>query len=80
MEELCCQTLVYIINLNIPEYKKFIRNFVKEAIVFKNHIGVTSNVVFSLIKNRKGEIEVISIIKRFDLSERYSDSFYIKVS
>lgn len=66
----------YVISRNIPECKKFIRNFVKEVIVFKDHIEVTFNVAFSLLKNRKGAVEVISSIKRFDLFE----SFHIKVS
>lgn len=59
--------------------KKFIRDFVKELIVYKDHIEVTFKVVF-LIKNRKGEVKVTSSIKRYDLLIRYSDSFYIKVS
>lgn len=70
----------YVISRNIPECKKFIRDFVKEVIVFKDHIEVTFNVAFSLLKNRKGAVEVISSIKRFDLFERYSESFHIKVS
>ena len=69
----------YVISRNIPECKKFIRDFVKEVIVFKDHIEVTFNVAFSLRKNRKEGIEVKSSIKRCELFERYSDSFYIKV-
>lgn len=70
----------YVISRNIPECKKFIRDFVKEVVVFKDHIEVTFNVAFSLLKNRKGEVKVTSNINRYDLCERYSDSFYIKVS
>lgn len=70
----------YVISRNIPECKKFIRDFVKEVVVYKDHIEVTFNVAFSLFKNRRGEIEVISSIKRYDLYKRYSDSFYIAVS
>ena len=70
----------YVISRNIPECKKFIRDFVKEVIVFKDHIEVTFNVAFSLLKNRKGEIEVTSSISRYDLCVRYSESFYIAVS
>lgn len=70
----------YVISRNIPECKKFIRDFVKEVVVYKEHIEVTFNVVFSLLKNRKGAVEVISRIERYELYERYSESFYIKVS
>lgn len=70
----------YVISRNIPECKKFIRNFEKEVVVFKDHIEVTFNVAFSLLKNRKGAVEVTSSIKRYDLFQRYSNSFYVKVS
>lgn len=70
----------YVMSRNIPECKKFIRDFVKEVVVFKDHIEVTFNVAFSLCKNRKEGVEVTSSIKRCELFERYSDSFYIKVS
>ncbi|POO87552.1 hypothetical protein C1H59_05265 [Clostridium sp. 3-3] len=68
----------YVISRNIQECKKFIRDFVKEVLVFKDHIEVTFNVAFSLLKNRKGAVEVTSSIKRYDLCVMYSDSFYIK--
>ena len=70
----------YVISRNIPECKKFIRDFVKEVVVYKDHIEVTFNVAFSMFKNRNGEVEVTSSINRYDLYERYSDSFYIQVS
>ncbi|HBJ1651612.1 hypothetical protein DWV12_14430 [Clostridium botulinum] len=70
----------YVISRNIPECKKFIRDFVKEVVVYKDHIEVTFNVAFSLLKNRKGEVEISSRIRRNDLFERYSESFFIKVS
>lgn len=70
----------YVMSRNIPECKKFIRDFVKEVVVFKDHIEVTFNVAFSLRKNRKEGVEITSSIKRCKLFERYSDSFYIKVS
>ena len=69
----------YVISRNIPECKKFIRDFVKEVVVYKDHIEVTFNVAFSMSKN-SGRVEVTSRIKRYDLYERYSQSFYIKVS
>ncbi|MBN1051734.1 hypothetical protein DV092_06630 [Clostridium botulinum] len=69
----------YVISRNVPECKKFIRDFVKEVIVYKEHIEVIFNVSFSLLKNNEG-VEVISQISRYDLYDRYSQSFYIKVS
>jgi len=69
----------YVISRNVPECKKFIRDFVKEVIVYKEHIEVIFNVCFSLLKNSQG-VKVISEISRYDLYERYSQSFYIKVS
>ena len=69
----------YVISRNIPECKKFIQDFVKEVIVYKEHIEVIFNVSFSLLKN-SGGVERISKIKRYNLYERYSQSFFIKVS
>lgn len=68
----------YVISRNVPECKKFIRDFVKEVIVYKEHVEVIFNVSFSLLKNSQG-VKVISEISRYDLYERYSQSFYIKV-
>lgn len=68
----------YVISRNIPECKNFIRDFVKEVVVYRDHIEVTFNVAFSLLKNIRGEVEVTSSINRYDLFERYSDSFYVK--
>ena len=70
----------YVISRNILECKKLIRDFVKEVVVYKDRIEVTFNMVFSLLKNRKGGVEVMSSINRYDLFARYSDSFYIAVS
>lgn len=69
----------YVISRNIPECKKFIQDFVKEVIVYKEHIEVIFNVSFDLFKN-SGGVEIISKIKRYNLYERYSKSFFIKVS
>ncbi|KJZ86671.1 MULTISPECIES: recombinase family protein [unclassified Clostridium] len=69
----------YVISRNVPECKKFIRDFVKEVIVYKEHIEVIFNVSFSLLKNNQG-VKVVSEISRYDLYERYSQSFFIKVS
>lgn len=59
--------------------QKFIQDFVKEVVVYKEHIEVTFNVSFSLLKNNQG-IEIVSKIRRYNLYERYSESFNIKVS
>lgn len=69
----------YVISRNIPECKKFIQDFVKEVVVHKEHIEVIFNVSFNMLKNG-GWVEVLSKINRYVLFERYSNSFYIKVS
>lgn len=68
----------YVISRNIPECKKFIQDFVKEVVVYKEHIEVIFNVSFNLLKNG-GRVEVISRVKRYQLYEMYSKSFYVKV-
>lgn len=47
----------YVMSRNIAEYKKIIQGFVKEVIVYKEHIEVTFNVSFNLLKNA-GRVEV----------------------
>ena len=69
----------YVISRNIPECKKFIQDFVKEVVVYKEHIEVIFNVSFSLFGYSRG-VEVKSSIRRYELYKRYSQSFYIKVS
>lgn len=69
----------YVISRNIPECKKFIQSFVKEVVIYKEHIEVIFNVSFALLKNYEG-VEVVSKINRYVLYEIYSNSFYIKVS
>ena len=68
----------YVISRNVSERKKFIGDFVKEVIVYKEHIEVIFNVSFSLLKNNE-RVKVISKISRYDLYERYSNSFYIRL-
>ncbi len=43
----------YVISRNIPECKKFIQDFVKEVVVYKEHIEIIFNVSFSLLKTMK---------------------------
>ncbi|MBU3144634.1 hypothetical protein [Clostridium sp. CF012] len=35
---------------NIPECKKFIQNYVDKVIIFKDHVEVIFNVVFTILK------------------------------
>ena len=69
----------FVAERNIPECKKFIQDFVKEVKVYKDHVEVTFNVVFNFTKNREG-LEIVSSIKREGIYERYSNSFYIRMS
>ena len=38
----------FILNRNLPECKKFIGDYVKEVLVYKDHVEVIFNVVFFL--------------------------------
>ena len=37
----------FVLERNIPECKKFIGDYIKEVIVYKDHVEVVFNVVFS---------------------------------
>ena len=39
----------FVLERNIPECKKFIGDYIKEVIVYKDHVEVVFNVVFSFI-------------------------------
>ncbi|AXU29188.1 TPA: recombinase family protein [Clostridioides difficile] len=41
----------FVLTRNLPECKKFISDYVKEVIVYKDHIEVIFNVVFSFVDN-----------------------------
>lgn len=41
----------FVLTRNLPESKKFIGDYVKEVIIYKDHIEVIFNVVFSFIDN-----------------------------
>ena len=41
----------FVLERNIPECKKFIGDYIKEVIVYKDHVEVIFNVVFSFINN-----------------------------
>lgn len=50
IKQLCSKFKEFVINRNIPECKKFIQDFVKEVIVFKDHVEVIFNMAFLLPK------------------------------
>ena len=41
----------FVLTRNLPECKKFIGDYVKEVIVYKDHVEVIFNVVFSFVDN-----------------------------
>ncbi|GAA0092098.1 hypothetical protein UT300009_21270 [Paraclostridium bifermentans] len=41
----------FVLERNIPECKKFIGDYIKEVIIYKDHVEVVFNVVFSFINN-----------------------------
>ncbi|HFL2602750.1 TPA: hypothetical protein ACG3KG_003235 [Clostridioides difficile] len=42
----------FVLKRNIPECKKFIGDYIKEIIVYKGHVEVVFNVVFSFSENK----------------------------
>lgn len=41
----------FVLEINIPECKKFIGDYIKEVIVYKDYVEVLFNVVFSFVNN-----------------------------
>ena len=41
----------FVLTRNLPECKKFISDYVKEVVVYKDHVEVIFNVVFSFVDN-----------------------------
>ena len=41
----------FVLTRNLPECKRFIGDYVKEVLVYKDHVEVIFNVVFSFIDN-----------------------------
>lgn len=39
----------FVLTRNLPEYKKFISDYVKEVVVYRDHVEVIFNVVFSFV-------------------------------
>ena len=56
---------------NIPECKKFIQDFVDKVIVFKDHVEVIFNVVFSVAKGETVYKKVVHLSKE-DMFEKYT--------
>ena len=42
----------FVLTRNLPECKKFISDYVKEVIVYRDHVEVIFNVVFSFVDNK----------------------------
>ena len=42
----------FVLTRNLPECKKFIGDYVKEVLVYKDHVEVIFNVVFSFVDNK----------------------------
>ncbi|MEG1142152.1 MAG: hypothetical protein RSE41_06885 [Clostridia bacterium] len=42
----------FILTRNLPEFKKFISDYVKEVVVYRDHVEVIFNVVFSFVDNK----------------------------
>ena len=42
----------FVLTRNLPECKKFISDYVKEVVVYRDHIEVIFNVVFSFVDNK----------------------------
>ena len=41
----------FVKDRNMPECKKFIQNYVDKVVVYKDHVEVTFNVVFTILKD-----------------------------
>ena len=60
----------FVLQRNIPECKKFIQNYIKEVVVYKDYVEVIFNIVFSFAGNEilhdlKVKESRIKIISRF---------------
>ena len=44
--------IIYQMERNVPGFKKFIDDYIKEVIVYKDHVEVIFNVVFSFVDNK----------------------------
>ena len=53
----------FVLTRNLPECKKFISDYVKEVVVYRDHIEVIFNVVFSFVDNEITHNLHITIIR-----------------
>lgn len=60
----------FVTQRNIPECKKFIQNYVDKVIVYKDHVEVTFNVVFNILKNYEA-YKIRASVKKSTLFKRY---------
>ena len=54
----------FVLTRNLPECKKFISDYVKEVVVYRDHVEVIFNVVFSFVDNEITYDLYIYYIKR----------------
>ena len=53
----------FVLTRNLPECKKFISDYVKEVVVYRDHVEVIFNVVFSFVDNEITHNLHITIIR-----------------
>ncbi|MGV8980546.1 recombinase family protein [Clostridium sp.] len=62
----------FVTERNMPECKKFIQNYVDKVIIYKGHVEVIFNVVFSILKDYEA-YKIRSSVKKTTLFKRYRD-------
>ena len=64
----------FVLKINLPECKKFIHDFVDEVLVYKDHVEVIFNVVFSVANGETVYKKVVYLSKE-DMFEKYIACF-----
>lgn len=77
IRQLFSQFKSFVLERNLPECKRIIHDYVKEVIVYKDHIEVIFNVAFFVSGEGEG-VRLRSSIKKGRLIARYSKSFYLE--
>ena len=54
VREMIAEMKQYVMERNLPQCKQLIKDFVEEVIVYKDHVEVKFNMVFSNMKKEKG--------------------------
>ena len=54
----------FVLTRNLPECKKFIGDYVKEVLVYKDHLEVIFNVVFSFVNNEISHCLHINMMRK----------------